>query len=233
MTDSEGTPLADQTIVLMESRTSFVVPRKGVVLSEEDYVFFAKKSGAELVKVQLPDKREEVFRLDASREGQERLLPVVPSPDPVPEVPLEVKVVSPEPSGPVKDTTLVEPAKPATANVSSTVTSREVTVDGRIPVRGHGRSPSHQLREGIHVIGGVQVTVYLDCPTPPNLSDDLRKIESRFGYFNSIRKSRLGNVPLKAVTPMPLADRVQLLQMGFSLLDSLASESKLFHPTVK
>jgi hypothetical protein len=58
----------------------FLIPDAGLILPEEDFVFFAGREGAASILMQYPSLDEERFTLDLSRPGQEKLVKVTPTP---------------------------------------------------------------------------------------------------------------------------------------------------------
>ena len=100
--EKQGEALKNQTVIHLGSDGLFYFGKKGVVLGEEDFVFFSQLSGADKMYVTLPDGTRRAAKLVGEVYGEERLEFEVPSVEQAEVVkpstaPDEVKHVSAEP----------------------------------------------------------------------------------------------------------------------------------------
>lgn len=246
MMDQYGNPLPNQTVVYMGFDTSFLVPGRGVTLSEADYVFFAKRSGATGAILKHPDGREEMFGMDTTHVGAERLTAFVPKPVKIrkeddsawPPVihsvskkavlePTDVTIIGGSSANANTAQGSIAKAAGGAAGVSSGTpdTSPRFAHAKLAEVRSQSpdvrsRSASRHEKNRFFNIGGVQVTVFTDGPAPFDLVQNLHKIEASLGYFSKRHKAAAEGVPIKDITPSPFSSRADLVGTGFTLLDN-------------
>jgi len=247
MMDQYGNPLPNQTVVYMGFDTSFLVPGRGVTLSEADYVFFAKRSGATGAILKKPDGREELFSLDTTHVGKEHLTAFLPRPAQARKDEDSVwppVVDRPPPKGAVLEPTSVTIAGASSVNGNTTQSGIPKTADVPTVVSGvtkdtspslaharleevrrpeskdRSRSTSRHEKNRFFTIGGVQVTVFTDGPAPYDLVTQLHSIEAGSGYFSKRHRAAADGVPIKDIHPPPFSLRADLIGTGFTLLDN-------------
>jgi len=76
LTDNNWNPVPYITDVLLDSDGLFYMPNKDVVLEEEDFVFFAQRSGAVNALVTSPSGHVQRFVLNLDEEGEEHFIAV-------------------------------------------------------------------------------------------------------------------------------------------------------------